>query len=72
MKTIEFIITYLLIVITCILLGCNVSKRTKPCTQCPQYTNEIESLKKQHTEDSLALDLIEQEYYEDAKYNYSH
>ena len=52
------------ITIISFLIGCNVSKKTKPCKQCPQYTNKIESLEKQHIEDSITLDLIESEYYE--------
>lgn len=40
----------------------DTSKKTNPCKQCPQYANEIESLKKQHVKDSIKLDLAESEY----------
>tara|TARA_R100001126_G_C4878340_1_gene177509 strand:+ start:1174 stop:1491 length:318 start_codon:yes stop_codon:yes gene_type:complete len=45
------------------LFSCNISRKAKPCKQCPQYTNKIESLKKQHIEDSIKLDSVESEYH---------
>ena len=42
-----------------LLVGCSPAKKTKPCTQCPQYTN----LKEQIDQTHIILYQIEQDYY---------
>jgi len=42
---------------------CSTPKRTKPCTQCPQYSEEIKELKKVIEENNLVLEQIEEDYY---------
>ena len=42
--------------------GCNAPKKTKPCGQCPQYTETIDSLELRIHTDSVTMDLMEYEY----------
>ncbi len=42
--------------------GCNTPKKTKPCGQCPQYTETIDSLELRIHSDSVTMDLMEYEY----------
>lgn len=42
--------------------SCSTPKRTKPCTQCPQYTQTIDSLELIIHTDSVTMDLMEYEY----------
>ena len=44
--------------------SCSTTKKAKPCTQCPSYTKQIESLKKKITIDSITLDQASKDYYE--------
>ena len=42
--------------------SCNTHKKAKPCKQCPQYTNTIDSLELIIHSDSITMDLMEYEY----------
>ena len=42
--------------------SCNTHKKAKPCTQCPQYTQTIDSLELIIHTDSVTIDLMEYEY----------
>ena len=42
--------------------SCNTYKKAKPCTQCPQYTQTIDSLELIIHTDSVTMDLMEYEY----------
>ena len=42
--------------------SCNTHKKAKPCTQCPQYTQTIDSLELIIHTDSVTMDLMEYEY----------
>lgn len=42
--------------------GCNTPKKTKPCKQCSQYTQTIDSLELIIHTDSVTMDLMEYEY----------
>ncbi len=42
-----------------LLVGCSPAKKTKPCTQCPQYTD----LKQQIDQAYVILQQIEEDYY---------
>ena len=42
--------------------SCNTPKKTKPCGQCPQYTETIDSLELRIHSDSVTMDLMEYEY----------
>lgn len=44
--------------------SCSTTKKAKPCTQCPSYTKQIESLKKKITIDSMTLEQASKDYYE--------
>ena len=46
-----------------LLVGCSPAKKTKPCTQCPQYTQEIDRLNKEIEDNKLVIEQIEQDYY---------
>ena len=56
--------TVFLIPLTLILIfeGCTTQKKTKPCGQCPQYTETIDSLELRIHSDSVTMDLMEYEY----------
>ena len=43
------------------LLTCTTTKKTKPCKQCPQYTQTLDSLKQRIQTDSATIDLMEYE-----------
>ncbi len=43
-----------------LLVGCSPAKKTKPCTQCPQYTD----LKQQIDQAYVILQQIEEDYYD--------
>lgn len=55
---------FMYLTIICFLIGCNISKSTKPCTQCPQYTENINKLKKKISNDSIAMDQLGSDYVE--------
>ena len=59
MKIASFIYIFLI----CYLIGCNISRSTKPCTQCPQYTQEIDRLNKEIEDNQVIIDQIEKDYY---------
>jgi len=42
--------------------SCNTHKKAKPCTQCPQYTETIDSMQLRIDTDSVTIDLMEYEY----------
>lgn len=46
---------------TCIGPSCKSVKKTKPCTQCPQYT-ELNDLKLKIYNDSIAMKAMESDY----------
>ncbi len=45
-----------------LLVGCAPAKNTKPCKQCPQYTETIDSMQLRIDTDSVTIDLMEYEY----------
>jgi hypothetical protein len=51
------------IIIILMLVSCSPAKKTKPCTQCPQYTQEIDRLNKEIEDNKLVIEQIEQDYY---------
>ena len=51
------------ILIILMLVSCSPAKKTKPCTQCPQYTQEIDRLNKEIEDNKLVIEQIEQDYY---------
>jgi hypothetical protein len=51
------------IIIILMLVSCSPTKKTKPCTQCPQYTQEIDRLNKEIEDNKLVIEQIEQDYY---------
>ncbi len=42
--------------------GCTTHKKAKPCTQCPQYSQKIDSLKLKIYNDSIAMKVMESDY----------
>jgi len=44
--------------------SCSTTKKAKPCTQCPSYTKQIDSLKKKILIDSMTLEQANKDYYE--------
>lgn len=51
------------ILIILMLVSCSPAKKTKPCTQCPQYTKEIYRLNKEIEDNQVIIDQIEKDYY---------
>ncbi len=51
------------ILIILMLVSCSPAKKTKPCTQCPQYTQEIDRLSKEIEDNQVIIDQIEKDYY---------
>tara|TARA_R110002020_G_scaffold5039_1_gene21459 strand:- start:42 stop:284 length:243 start_codon:yes stop_codon:yes gene_type:complete len=43
---------------------CSTVRKAKPCDQCPQYTQQIDSLKKKIKIDSITLNQVNKDYYE--------
>ena len=41
---------------------CSTRKKTKPCTQCPQYTQNVDSLKSKIQDDSITMSMMETDY----------
>ena len=44
--------------------SCSSTKKARPCSQCPSYTEQIESLKKRIRIDSITLEQSNKDYYE--------
>ena len=44
--------------------ACNTTKRAKPCNECPQFSQQLDSLKKKIRIDSMTLDMQNKDYYE--------
>ena len=46
--------------------ACNTTKNkgSKPCKECPQFTQQIDSLKKKIKIDSITLNQVNKDYYE--------
>ena len=55
MKTVNLI----LLAIICFLIGCNLSKQTKPCSQCPQYSEQVKEIKVLESEQLELLETTE-------------
>ena len=51
------------ILIILMIVSCSPAKKTKPCTQCPQYTQEIDRLNKEIEDNQVIINQIKQDYY---------
>lgn len=45
-----------------VIFGCDTHKKTKPCSQCPQYTEEIKRLNKKLMDDVIIIDQLGSDY----------
>ena len=68
-KTLKYTILQLLIIALVFILvpTCHTQKKTKPCSQCPQYTElheRVKVLEKRHLDDSITMEILGSDYIE--------
>lgn len=61
-STIGILIGLLFVAFFIIFKGCTTHKKAKPCTQCPQYSQKIDSLKLKIYNDSITMKAMESDY----------
>ena len=49
-------------ILSVMIYTCSTGRKTKPCTQCPQYTENIDKLKLKVYNDSITMKAMELDY----------